>query len=567
MTSDSDILHPREAGRQAIAGVPSVQSARRAAASPQSLRQIALVIDPAALRRFHLQLAGRLARDTGARVVLVRGKAAKSLPGSVELLLRLERLLHGMTGPRWSDRVEWDQWASLAASTADTRDLVIDLAGVMVVAGTRTLRVTYDRSAEEAALFGALLAGRMPSIEVEDVRTGEVLGRGVPCAENAGTVLAALEAAMPRIADLLSAVLRGWTTLSAPPAEQHRNQARLRDVVAFEARSLSHALARRLYHLCCHAPHWRVLWRFVGGRGDLWDSRSVTGSTWNVLPDPGDRFYADPFPIVHGGQTFVFVEDFDHRTGRGRISAVPFDERGPAGPARPVLEEPWHLSYPFVFAQDGEVWMIPESSERRSVILYRAAPFPYRWVREAVLLDDIDASDATIVRHAGHLWMFTVVRDNAGSWSDRLSIFSAPTLRGPWRPHPGNPVVIDQATARPAGAFIRRDGRLWRPVQDCSAGYGTGIGLVEVVRLDDEAYEQRQHALIRSDPSWPGRRLHTLNRAGRIEVVDGSAHSPRSRFLAQRLEAWSGRREFVENSTPVGRNRPSAALFRRDARL
>jgi hypothetical protein len=94
-------------------------------------------------------------------------------------------------------------------------------------------------------------------------------------------------------------------------------------------------------------------------------------------------------------------------------------------------------------------------------------------------------------------------------------------------------VLVDQASARPAGAMTVRDGKLWRPVQDCSFGYGTGIGLAEVTRLDHEGFEQKVHAILRADPSWPGRRFHTLNRAGRLECIDGAAHSPRSRSLAR----------------------------------
>src|SRR5262249_3515794 len=157
----------------------------------------------------------------------------------------------------------------------------------------------------EAALFGALLAGRMPVIEIEEA--GHVLARGAPSAENAGTVLGALENVFPRIADLLVSALVGWTKLAAPPAQAARTSS-LRDVVAFETRALAHSLARRLYHLCCHAPHWRTCWRFVDG-ADLWQSASLAGARFDVIPDPGHRFYADPFPVVHGGRSYVFVED------------------------------------------------------------------------------------------------------------------------------------------------------------------------------------------------------------------------------------------------------------------
>ena len=75
--------------------------------------------------------------------------------------------------------------------------------------------------------------------------------------------------------------------------------------------------------------------------------------------------------------------------------------------------------------------MIPESSANRRVSLYRADPFPQRWVKEADLLTGIEASDATIVRHGGRYWMFAAVRDGGGAYSDVLCLFSAPRLVGP----------------------------------------------------------------------------------------------------------------------------------------
>jgi hypothetical protein len=174
-------------------------------------------------------------------------------------------------------------------------------------------------------------------------------------------------------------------------------------------------------------------------------------------------------------------------------------------------------------------------------------------VKETDLLTGITASDATIVEHGGRLWMFATTCDGSGSFSDTLSIFHSAHLRGPWKPHPANPVMLDQSCARPAGAFVRRHGKLWRPVQDCRAGYGTGIGLAEVVRLDPDGYAQKLHSVIRSAPGWPGRRLHTLNRAGAFECIDGAAHSPRSRVLAGKLQVWSGRRELTK---PAGADAP-----------
>ena len=130
--------------------------------------------------------------------------------------------------------------------------------------------------------------------------------------------------------------------------------------------------------------------------------------------------------------------------------------------------------------------------------------------------------------HDGRWWLAATVRQG-GSFSDGLHLWSAPDLRGPWRPHPGNPVLVDIASARPAGRVVLRDGRLLRPTQDGRAGYGAALTLTEITRLDEAAFEQRVVAHLGPGESWPGRRLHTLNRAGNLEVIDGSGMSPRLR--------------------------------------
>ena len=94
-----------------------------------------------------------------------------------------------------------------------------------------------------------------------------------------------------------------------------------------------------------------------------------------------------------------------------------------------MLARPYHLSYPFVFAHDGELLMIPETSAARRVELYRAFDVPGSWERQAVLLDSIDAADATVLSHDGRLWLFAAVAAQDASCSTSC-ICSGPTRRG-----------------------------------------------------------------------------------------------------------------------------------------
>jgi hypothetical protein len=287
----------------------------------------------------------------------------------------------------------------------------------------------------------------------------------------------------------------------------------------------------KAYRTLYRAPHWRVGWRWVDGPG-LLDDPAHPPAGWTDLPDDGLHFYADPFPFEHGGRHYLFVEDFEHRRGRGVIAVTEFDDNGPIHKPVVALTHDVHLSYPFVVADQGELWMIPETSGAGTIELYRATQFPYAWSRERVLLAGLEASDATVFRHQGSWWMTATVRQG-GSFSDALHLWHAEQLTGPWLPHRDNPVLVDISAARPAGRVVQLDGahggRLIRPVQDGRTGYGAALAIAEITKLDENRFEQ--HVVSRLQPGswWPSRRIHTINRAGRLECIDGSAFSPRFR--------------------------------------
>jgi hypothetical protein len=289
---------------------------------------------------------------------------------------------------------------------------------------------------------------------------------------------------------------------------------------------LAKAAGKSAFRRMFYSPHWRVGWRFVANE-DVWSRGDLGGRPWNVLPNQPFRFFADPFPVVWQGNTWLFFEDFDHRRGKGQISVVAFDADGPAGDVMPALTAPWHLSFPYVFEYEQTLWMLPESSENGMVSLYRADDFPLRWVKELDLITGVEASDSVMVPFNDRLWLFTTVPGNRRTVSDSLLLFHAKSLFGPWVPHLGNPVLVDGTSARSAGRAVLRDGTLWRVVQDCERRYGASLGLARVTRIDDGGFEQKVERVVKPDRHWPGWRLHTLSCAGSLECIDGSALSVR----------------------------------------
>ncbi len=482
-------------------------------------------LDPASLRRWHLWLLEEL--EEAGMEVRITPAGASGLPPPARALLLLERTLYG--GRHAMDAVDGDTLPLRPASGPPTA--VIDLTGRKTAAGEKGVLVPlYDGVPEEVAAMAAVLDGRAPFLEIAVGTEERRVAVGLPAMEDVSVVARALDPVMARMCEGLVLL----ACCSSLEDRLHCNQYPAKVVkssnlsagriAGFAAASLMGRVVRRIAALAGRrADAWMVGWRTVKPGQELLETGVLDEDAYRVFPDDGRRFLADPFVFVKDGRRFIFVEEFPFATGKGVISVLEVDSEGEAGELFPVLDEDVHLSYPHVFASDGEIWMIPETGEAREVRLYRCVSFPDRWELVEVLVKDKDLSDATVCRLAGHWWMFATERTRHGSSWDALAIFRAEHLSGPWHPHPANPVLVDAGEARPAGAVHVREDRILRPAQDCRKGYGAGLTICRVDRIDEACYLQK---VTKNVHPRAKKGIHTLNAAGGLEVVDFFGRPP-----------------------------------------
>lgn len=464
------------------------------------------VIVPAVARQWHRRLVDRLAVSHDVATIA----PATSLPpaGATSAILALERRLLR----RPTSLVA--RAAIITTSPRADAELTIDLSG----AGSG-MAIAFNGSFDDAAVLTAVAAGQLCDLDI--VLDGKLFDHAAPMIDNRVFVTTAAEDVFARAITLLlksvarfAAGERATVPFLAGPAAGRFPERYIGRTLPRIAREV---LRRSRYRFA----HWRVGYRLTDGSGVAHTGGLGTG--WRVLPDDGTHFYADPFPFEHDRALYVFVEDYPHATGKAVIAVSALDSDGVAASPVPVLEEPYHLSYPQVFAHDGAIWMLPEASSGGGLVLYRAEHFPDRWTRVATLVEG-PISDATLLIRDDGFWLFATDRDgDLGSTSDTLVVFHAPALTGPWSPHRTNPILVDRRRARPGGAFIHEGARTFLPIQDGTLGYGGGLGLSELLRLDHDAVELSIPRPISGAGDFPYPKIHTLNRAGRLEVIDGIA--------------------------------------------
>jgi hypothetical protein len=230
------------------------------------------------------------------------------------------------------------------------------------------------------------------------------------------------------------------------------------------------------------------------------------------------QLVADPFLWPVGGRWYLFFEAFDWAANKGVIACASagadladWTDHGV------VLEEPFHLSYPHVFAWEGRLLLVPESHQAREVRLYEAVEFPTRWRLASVLLAGRPFADATPFRWKDRWWLFADTTPDGAH--DTLALFGAPALEGPWCEHPRSPVVAGTRDgARPAGRVLTDGAAPVRCAQSSVPAYGTSVSAFDVVDLTEATYAERPW---RERVLGPGR--HDWN-AGGMHHVDAHRH-------------------------------------------
>jgi hypothetical protein len=484
---------------------------------------VCLLLPRGGLRRWHRTLAERLAAGR-CRVLIETRERHGAPPPSTALIDALEDLIARPRPPTTLDRAPAGAWSAPGAGDAD---LVFDLTG-SAEPEPGAIVPLFDGAAGDAARDAALLDGRAPWIELAQMigDAPRVYASALPALRRSDLLCCGRAAIADALVALVAQLAARGLGEAAPPRDAALPPPPA--PVRFAAATLAGLIERRLRRLVVHDGHWRVgVRRRAPGEAPLAGLDRLDDAGWRWLPDDRRRYFADPFVFEEGGVAYVFCEEYSYATGRGVISVSALDEEGNPGPPRVVLERPHHLSYPFVFRHNGAIWMMPESGQNRTLELYRADPFPFRWTLDRVLLSGIEIADATPFASNGDWWLTATGGETAGASWDRLSLYRGPSPLGPWTPAFDGPALIDASAARPAGRVFEHEGALWRPAQDCRAGYGSGLAFC---RIDAVAPgEFRQTPIRRFAP--PGG-LHTFNMTDRFVAIDAAGPRARAAWLA-----------------------------------
>lgn len=254
------------------------------------------------------------------------------------------------------------------------------------------------------------------------------------------------------------------------------------------------------------------------------DLNNLDFSNATTIKNPKGRFLADPFVIKKSNRVICFAEDYDFQKNIGWISAIEIINEKDYKFLGPVINEDFHMSFPFLLEFNNELYMIPETYQSNSIRLYKCIDFPMKWEFQKELINDFKAVDSMVFEYNGLWWLLTnkIRKDSVDENSALYAYYADNPLSEKWNPHKLNPIVIHSEYAR-NGGIIKKDGQIYRIRQQHGGKgvfYGKSFSVSKIIKLTPDSFKEEMIQRVIPDFFKGISGCHTLNQNSNYTVFD-----------------------------------------------
>lgn len=261
---------------------------------------------------------------------------------------------------------------------------------------------------------------------------------------------------------------------------------------------------------------------------------------------------ADPFLFVNNGRLHLFYEEMLLGKGLGVIKTMSTEDLILwTRPTQVTHEYDRHFSYPYIFENNGVIYMLPETGADHTIRLYRAkneSLTKLEFVKIILQRDNpsedirFDFADSCIVYHNGLYYLFTSYCLNDNYY---LELYTSKHFDCDYVIHPQSPVCISAEYGRCGGAVFRYHNKLYRPAQDCKHVYGGQLHLFEIDNLSPDSYAEHLVKRNMIDQNVPffkdgGHHINLANFKGKTVVARDARFL--TSFFCERLLQYSLRK-------------------------
>ncbi len=251
---------------------------------------------------------------------------------------------------------------------------------------------------------------------------------------------------------------------------------------------------------------------FKGNFDKINHKKSITTKKSN------EYFLADPFLYNYKKEYYIFAEKFVYREKKGKIVVFKYKNNS-LKELGTVINEKFHLSFPFIFKFNNKIYLIPDSSSNKDLRIYVSDKFPLKWKLHKIILKNVSATDTMVYKLDKHWQLITNLNpNNTDDLNSELFLFnSSDPVNKKWKSFKNNPIIINYSRAR-NGGIIFQDNKIYRVFQKHNFNdYGNSIGIEKI-------FSKKKNSILKKNSKLKFLRqiqkCHHLNSDGHLSVYD-----------------------------------------------
>lgn len=263
-------------------------------------------------------------------------------------------------------------------------------------------------------------------------------------------------------------------------------------------------------------------WTLFIGTGDF-----LTTELSQLQPAqlPKNEFWADPFLFRFKDVCYVFFETYCYKSKKGKLSCGILENQK-VNHVVDILDLKYHLSYPYVFEENGEIFLMPETMDNKRLEIYKCIQFPNKWELFTTAFEGEMVADASFYNDKeGQKWLFVNKKEMKSlPLNSELYIYKVDSAKlNTLEPHTQNPVIIDSRTGRNGGAIFNYGKEIYRPSQRNVDGiYGKALNINKIKELTINSYVEEISEIIEPTFQKGLMSMHHLHQIEGLFVFDAA---------------------------------------------
>ena len=241
----------------------------------------------------------------------------------------------------------------------------------------------------------------------------------------------------------------------------------------------------------------------------------------SIINNPKNRWFADPFFVQVKKNYYIFFEDYNIKKKIGSISCAKINKDNSLKIYRDIIKEKFHLSFPFTFEYNKELFIIPESKDDNSIKLYKCTKFPNKWVFVKDLIKDIDGVDSIIFKHKKLWYLITCLQSKKNIYNRLIGFYSKNPIEGKWIKVKKFPLIKNNLSERNGGLICGKNRKLFRVGQiHLPSRYGYGYSINKLKNISKSNYQEDKINVKTELDNF--KHIHTVNSKKNFTVIDYS---------------------------------------------